>query len=227
MIFGRGGGGGIVNRVLKRPTLPAARSAHGLGRNWGARTVHGDLDQPLSSAVGLRLNGLYRGQRELPPPVDSSATASIRPRLRSPGPTRGSTSATNISMTVARRTAAFPPTAMNRCAASRATSLATRPRASQGRRQSRVGRASSIVRPRPDAQNRTQFGDYRKFYQNIFPSEFNAGTASSRSAGYNNLNDRTACSARPTSSGTPGSAGSIRPCCSASSSAAKGRATGA
>ena len=37
MIFGRGGGGGIVNRVLKRPTLQRLSRAHGLGRQLGRR----------------------------------------------------------------------------------------------------------------------------------------------------------------------------------------------
>ena len=32
MIFGRGGGGGIVNRVLKRPSLASYRGADGVGR---------------------------------------------------------------------------------------------------------------------------------------------------------------------------------------------------
>src|SRR4051812_20182425 len=39
MIFGRGGGGGIVNRVLKRPTFSAAKSAVASGDNWGGRRL--------------------------------------------------------------------------------------------------------------------------------------------------------------------------------------------
>ena len=35
MIFGRGGGGGIVNRVLKRPSLSAVRAADRVGRRLG------------------------------------------------------------------------------------------------------------------------------------------------------------------------------------------------
>ena len=59
MIFGRGGGGGIVNRVLKRPTFNAARDATVAADGRGARRFTGDLDQPLSSTIGVRLNGLY------------------------------------------------------------------------------------------------------------------------------------------------------------------------
>src|SRR3954452_12943083 len=59
MIFGRGGGGGILNRVLKRPSLSVARSGIASADGWGARRFSADLDQPLTSAAAIRLNGLY------------------------------------------------------------------------------------------------------------------------------------------------------------------------
>jgi catecholate siderophore receptor len=40
-------------------------------------------------------------------------------------------------------------------------------------------------------RNRTMFGDYRKFYQNIYPNGFNPATGQVPLAGYNNRNDRT------------------------------------
>ncbi|HVU30342.1 MAG TPA: TonB-dependent receptor plug domain-containing protein, partial [Sphingomicrobium sp.] len=61
MIFGRGGGGGIVNRVLKRPTFAASRQLTASADNWGDFRVTGDVDQPLSSTIGIRLNGMYEG----------------------------------------------------------------------------------------------------------------------------------------------------------------------
>src|SRR5690348_16987475 len=59
MIFGRGGGGGILNRVLKRPTLTSYRSLMGSGDGWGGFRLTGDVDQPLSSVFGVRLNAMY------------------------------------------------------------------------------------------------------------------------------------------------------------------------
>src|SRR5690348_8370068 len=59
MIFGRGGGGGIINRVLKRPTLNSYRSMMGSGDGWGGFRLTGDVDQPLSSVFGVRLNAMY------------------------------------------------------------------------------------------------------------------------------------------------------------------------
>ena len=59
MIFGRGGGGGIVNRVLKRPTLTSYRGLTGSGDGFGGYRLAGDVDQTLGTNVGVRVNGLY------------------------------------------------------------------------------------------------------------------------------------------------------------------------
>jgi catecholate siderophore receptor len=59
MIFGRGGGGGIFNRVLKRPTLSPSRGVSSSADGWGGVRFTGDVDQPVSGNVGVRLNGMY------------------------------------------------------------------------------------------------------------------------------------------------------------------------
>src|SRR4051794_37529959 len=59
MIFGRGGGGGIVNRVLKRPSFSAYRAITASGDGWGDKRFPPHLDQPLGGNLGLRVNGVY------------------------------------------------------------------------------------------------------------------------------------------------------------------------
>ena len=59
MIFGRGGGGGVINRVTKTTQLRTSRGFAAVGDSEGGIRLTGDLDQPLGSALGLRLNGLY------------------------------------------------------------------------------------------------------------------------------------------------------------------------
>jgi len=59
MIFGRGGGGGIVNRVTKRSTIGQMREFAVSGDSEGGVRLTGDLDQPLSPTAGIRINGLY------------------------------------------------------------------------------------------------------------------------------------------------------------------------
>ena len=59
MIFGRGGGGGIVNRVTKRPGPDPFARASLSADNWGAGFVEADVNRPLSDAVSARLNAVY------------------------------------------------------------------------------------------------------------------------------------------------------------------------
>jgi len=59
MIFGRGGGGGIVNRVTKQSSLREYRQLIGAVDSYGGFRLTGDVDQPLAGNVGLRVNGMY------------------------------------------------------------------------------------------------------------------------------------------------------------------------
>jgi catecholate siderophore receptor len=59
MIFGRGGGGGVVNRVTKRPAAGTfARGSLSLD-NWGAWAAEADINRRFSDAVAGRLNAVY------------------------------------------------------------------------------------------------------------------------------------------------------------------------
>lgn len=60
MIFGRGGGGGVINRVSKAPEFDRTRA--GLTSSvdsFGAWSVAADLGAPLSDTIGTRLNATY------------------------------------------------------------------------------------------------------------------------------------------------------------------------
>jgi catecholate siderophore receptor len=59
MIFGRGGGGGVINRVTKRSTLKPNYELVGWGDSEGGIRLGADLDHPLAENVGIRLNGFY------------------------------------------------------------------------------------------------------------------------------------------------------------------------
>ncbi|MBA3835216.1 MAG: TonB-dependent siderophore receptor, partial [Sphingomonas sp.] len=59
MIFGRGGGGGIINRVIKRSSLSEMREVAISADSYGGYRLTADLDQPLASGAGLRINGMY------------------------------------------------------------------------------------------------------------------------------------------------------------------------
>ena len=59
MMFGRGGGGGVVNRVTKEAVFRPIREIVAQGGGYGHMRSAIDLDQPLNDKVALRLNGLY------------------------------------------------------------------------------------------------------------------------------------------------------------------------
>ncbi|HXG80901.1 MAG TPA: TonB-dependent siderophore receptor [Sphingomicrobium sp.] len=59
MIFGRGGGGGIINRVTKRSSLGTHRQLMVAGDSYGGVRLTGDIDQPLGDGIGIRVNGMY------------------------------------------------------------------------------------------------------------------------------------------------------------------------
>ncbi|USA61094.1 TonB-dependent siderophore receptor [Qipengyuania citrea] len=59
MIFGRGGGGGVINRVTKRPVANAFITGSGSADTYGAWYVDADISQPLSESVSTRMNAVY------------------------------------------------------------------------------------------------------------------------------------------------------------------------
>jgi catecholate siderophore receptor len=59
MIFGRGGGGGVLNRVTKEPLFTPLRAFSVLGGSYSDRRGTVDVNQPFSDTFAVRLNGMY------------------------------------------------------------------------------------------------------------------------------------------------------------------------
>lgn len=59
MIFGRGGGGGVINRVTKEAGFMPLREITLLGGSFNSKRFATDFDHPLSEKAALRLNGIY------------------------------------------------------------------------------------------------------------------------------------------------------------------------
>jgi len=59
MIFGRGGGGGIVNRVQKTPLAEMLVAGSASVNTEGGFDIAVDLNQPIGDDAGLRLNAFY------------------------------------------------------------------------------------------------------------------------------------------------------------------------
>ncbi len=58
MIFGRGGGGGVVNRVFKEALFMPHYEVNVQGGEYGNKRLTADLDQPVNDKVALRVNGM-------------------------------------------------------------------------------------------------------------------------------------------------------------------------
>ncbi|URD59852.1 TonB-dependent siderophore receptor [Sphingomonas sp. KRR8] len=63
MIFGRGGGGGIINRVTKRASFGDHRQVIVSRDSWGGTRGTGDVDARLAGGLGLRVNTVYEKGR--------------------------------------------------------------------------------------------------------------------------------------------------------------------
>ena len=70
MMFGRGGGGGVINRVTKEAGFTSLREITLQGGSFGNKRFSGDFDQPLGNRVALRLNGLYENSGSFRDHVD-------------------------------------------------------------------------------------------------------------------------------------------------------------
>ncbi len=59
MIFGRGGAGGVINRVTKEAGFRSSRELSLQGGMYGHRRFSLDVDEPFSDTIAFRLNGMF------------------------------------------------------------------------------------------------------------------------------------------------------------------------
>jgi catecholate siderophore receptor len=190
MIFGRGGGGGVVNRVLKRPSLSASRALAASGDGFGGMRFTTDFDQPLAEFAGLRVNSMYENGDSFRRHVDVKRYG-INPTLAvvsEPG--------TRIDLGYEhfhdRRTAdrGVPADGDGPIRGFRRTFFGD-PDDSYAKAD--VDLATLAVEHSFGdftLRNRTLIGDYDKFYQNIYATGFKAATGLVTLGAYNNATRR-------------------------------------
>jgi catecholate siderophore receptor len=201
MIFGRGGGGGIVNRVTKRSSLNTHRQLVAAGDSYGGVRFTGDVEQPLGDAVGLRINGMYEDGDSFRRHVDLERYG-INPTI---GIDAGPDTRIDLSYEYLhdRRTTdrGVPSDARNG-----AGTVADPIEPLKGFdkiffgdpddsfAKADVNIATLAVEHRfgegLTLRNRTLYGDYDKFYQNVFPNSAVNGAGNVVLGAYNSSNDR-------------------------------------
>ena len=191
MIFGRGGGGGIVNRVTKRASFGEYREALTSTDSFGGVRLTGDFDQGLGRGIGFRVNGLYENGDSFRRHVDL--------KRYGVNPTLGFQAGANTRIDVGyeffhdrRTTDRGVPADGGRPLEGFDKTFFGDPDDSFARADVNVG-TFAIEHEFADGltlRNRTLFGDYDKFYQNIFPSSLNSATGVVTLGAYNSRNDR-------------------------------------
>ena len=196
MIFGRGGGGGIVNRVTKRSSLNEYRQLVGSVDSYGGYRLTGDFDQPLSATIGGRLNVMYENGDSFRRHVDLERYG-INPTV---GIMAGENTRIDLSYEYLhdRRTtdrgvpSVTDPTAVDEPLDGFDKTFFGDPDDSFAKADVHVlgfavehsfGEGLTL-------RNRTQYGDYDKFYQNIYPTNLNEGAGTVTLGAYNQRNDR-------------------------------------
>ena len=190
MLFGRGGGGGVINRVTKEAGFTSLREVTLQGGSFGNKRFMMDFDQPLGNKVALRLNGFYENSGSFRNNVDlerygvnPTATLIVGPKTAvklsyeyfhdGRVADRGIPSFHGSPVDVPIETFFGNP--------------------DNSRVRAGVNLGSAVVdhqAGRFNIRNRTLFGDYDRFYQNYVPGVVTADKQSVSISAYNNATNR-------------------------------------
>ncbi|HYJ45784.1 MAG TPA: TonB-dependent siderophore receptor, partial [Pyrinomonadaceae bacterium] len=190
MTFGRGGGGGVINRVTKEAGFSSLREISLLGGSFNNRRIAADFDQPFNNELALRLNGVYENSESFRQSVNLNRRA-INPTF------------TIVPSNQTRITFGYEYARDRRTADRGITSFQGRPadlpvstyygNAADSHVRSDVQLLSGAIDHQVgklNIHNRTLFGDYDRFYQNYVPGAANSAKTLVALSAYNNATRR-------------------------------------
>jgi catecholate siderophore receptor len=190
MIFGRGGAGGVVNRVTKEAGFGALRSVELQGGAWGNKRAAADFDQPLGKRFALRVNGVHERSGGFRDGFELQRSG-IAPTL------------TFLPDDDTKVTVGFEHFRDERVADRGITSYRGRPadvaidtfygNPDDSHVRANVNLASAAIERHRGAlgiRNRMLFGDYDRFYQNYVPGAVTADKSRVTLTAYNNATRR-------------------------------------
>jgi catecholate siderophore receptor len=190
MIFGRGGGGGVVNRVTKEAGFSSWREITLQGGSFGNKRGTMDFGHPFSDKVAFRINGLYENSGRFREHVNLERYG-INPTLTiAPSPQ------TKITLGYeyfhdGRTADRGIPSFQGRPTDTRISTFFGNPNDSRVR--ANVNLLSGAIEHqigRFNVRNRTMFGDYDRFYQNYVPGAVTADKRRVAISAYNNATHR-------------------------------------
>lgn len=194
MIFGRGGSGGLINRVTKQANWSEQAEISATLGSWDHRRITGDFNHAMSDTAAFRITGMYEDSESYRDEVELKRWA-INPTL---------TFRANEATTIALGYEHFEDDRITDRGVP--SLLPVRGVALPTDRSTFFGNAAlSPNRARIDALtatvthdfgddvrlvNQTRYADYDKFYQNVFPGAYTAANNRVAISAYNNLTAR-------------------------------------
>ncbi len=190
LTFGRGGGGGIINRVTKQAQFTPVREIFLQGGTFGNKRIATDFGHAIGERFAFRLNGVYENSNSFRHDVNVerygvAPGASIRWSDRTM--MRFNYEYFNDGRTVDR---GIPSFAGRPSLAHRSTFFGDPDRSYSD---AGVHLGSAAIEHQRGfwlIRNTTLAGDYDKFYQNVFPGAVNAAQTLVSISGYNNWTGR-------------------------------------
>jgi catecholate siderophore receptor len=187
MIFGRGGVGGVINRVTRQADWTPSREITLQGGSWDHRRVTGDIGQAVSRTAAVRITGLYENS--------DSYRQGVGLERYGVNPTASFVLGRNTTVKAGyeyfhddRTADRGIPSFGGRPVATDASTFFGNSDLSQST--ATVHALSAAVEHRVTLRNRTRFADYDKFYQNVFPGAVDAAGANVSISAYNNVTQR-------------------------------------
>lgn len=194
MIFGRGGTGGLINRVTKQADWTEARELSVTLGSWNQRRVTGDFGHALSESAAFRVTGLFEDSESFRDRVEVQRWA-VNPTL-----TFRANEATTFEFGYEhfeddRVTDRGVPSQLPLSGVPLDVDASTffgSPEFSPA--WARVDAVSAVVRHDfgggVELINQTRYADYDKLYSNVYPGAYTAATGRVSVSGYNNLTAR-------------------------------------
>lgn len=180
MTFGRGGGGGVVNRVTKLPELGTFGSGTVSGDSFGAWYVDGDANFRVSDDLAIRVNAV-REELANHRDVYGGHVTAVNPVLRLSGASTDLTLSYEYNDDDRVTDRGVPSVGGRPLAGFRDTFFGT-PGVNRAQFTGNVGRAT-LEHRFSDALRVTErllYGDYDKYYRNVFAAGAVTGTGAAR-----------------------------------------------
>ena len=190
MIFGRGGAGGVVNRVTKEAGFQPIREALFQTGSFENRRFTADFDQPLGDRLAVRINGVYEDSESFREFVGLERWG-IAPTL------------TYMAGEATKLTLSYEKFHDARVADRGISSSEGRPldvdrstffgNPDESKVRADVNLASALLEHHSGnlvLRNRILFGDYDRFYQNFVPGAVSADRSTVLLTAYNNATGR-------------------------------------